>query len=321
MAKFNEMRAIWILLLVSIVISYLTPVFLSAPNLLNILLEVSVTGLLAIGQTYVIILAEIDLSVGAILGFSGAVSASVLAKGSLSEAILIAVAMGAAIGLINGLLVTKGHVPSFIATLGTMSAISGLTLLFTQGYPISITNGSYEWIGQGYFLMVPLPVWIMLILYAVFWYLLSRTRFGRYVYGTGGNIEACRLSGINVNRVKNMAFMLTGALSAVAGLILTARLSSAEPTAGSGMELDAIAAVILGGTSLAGGRGGVIGTIIGAVILGVLDNGMNLLNISAFYHDIVKGLIILLVVLVDKNLTDVSAVANLFRIRKGNKDR
>ncbi|UNO50765.1 ABC transporter permease [Alicyclobacillus acidoterrestris] len=300
------MRALIVLFLLGIVASILSPVFLTPSNLLNVLLEVSVTALLAFGQTYIIILAEIDLSVGSVLGLAGAITAGILAHGNIIEALIVGLLVGAVSGLINGLLTTFGKIPSFITTLGTMTAFSGVTLVYTQGNTISISSNGYAWIGQGYLLGVPIPVWIMILFYVIFWLLLSRTHYGRYVFATGGNEEASRLSGISVRWIKILAFVLTGVLAAVAGFISTARLNTAEPTLGSGLELDAIAAVILGGTSLAGGKGGLFGTLVGAIILGVLDDGMNLLNVSAFYQGIAKGVIILLAVLLDRNIHSIS---------------
>jgi len=312
----TEFRSLFILVVLVIIASILSPVFLTTSNILNIMLEVAVTVILAIGQTYIIILGEIDLSVGAILGMSGAISAGILARGNLPEAILVGIVIGAAAGFLNGILVTKGKMPSFIATLGTMTAFGGLTLVYTGGNPISISSTSFEWIGQGYLFRIPIPVIIMILLCVIFWFLLHRTHYGRYVFATGGNKEASRLSGINVTKIKTIAFMMTGALSGIAGIILTARLSSAEPTSGSGMEMDAIAAVILGGTSLTGGKGGVIGTVIGAVILGVLDNGMNLLNVPAFEQGVVEGVIIILAVLLDSNIDSISKLISNITKRK-----
>lgn len=310
-ALLSEMRALIILILLSVVASILSPVFLTTTNLLNILLEVAVTAILAIGQTYIIILGEIDLSVGAVLGLSGAITAGFLMRGNLLEGLIIGLIVGAAAGLLNGILVTFGKIPSFIATLGTMTAFAGVTLVYTQGNPISVSSNSFQAIGQGYIVGIPVPALIMIISYLIFGFILNRTHFGRYIFATGGNEEASRLSGINVSRVKNWAFMITGMLAAIAGFISTARLSTAEPTAGSGMELDAIAAVILGGTSLTGGKGGLFGTIIGAIILGVLDDGMNLLNVSAFYQGIAKGVIIILAVLLDRNIGSLSKLVRL----------
>ena len=313
---FSEMQALVVLIILVIIASFLSPVFFTVTNLLNILLMVAVTAILAIGQTYIIILAEIDLSVGAVLGLSAAITAGFLTHGNLLEGLLIGLLVGLVAGLINGLLVTVGKLPSFIATLGTMTAFSGLTLVYTQGNPISISSKSFEFIGQGFIAGVPFPVWLMIILYILFWILLHRSHFGRYVFATGGNEEASRLSGINVKQVKLWSFVMAGILSAIAGFIITSRLNSAEPTSGSGLELDAIAAVILGGTSLTGGKGGLIGTVIGAIILGVLDNGMNLLNVSAFYQGVAKGVIILLAVLLDRNMKSLSSLARLASFKK-----
>lgn len=297
----RELRAVWMLLLVAVLLFIATPLFLTGPNLLNVMLASSVTALLAAGQTYVIILAEIDLSVGAILALSSAVTAIVLQTQSVVVGLLAGLGVGALAGWINGVLTTKLHMPSFITTLGTMSAFAGLVLFITQGNPIGVSNASFLAIGQSQPLGIPMPVWIVLGVVLIFGLLLSRTRFGRYVYATGDNLEASRLSGIRVHRTKILAFVISGVLSAVAGFILAARLGTAQPTAGSGLELAAIAAVIIGGTSLMGGRGALVGTFIGALLLGVIDNGLNLLNVSPFLQGIVKGLVILFAVFLDRN--------------------
>ncbi|MEW1842840.1 ABC transporter permease [Nonomuraea angiospora] len=298
----GRLRAVWMLLLVGIVLSVASPVFLTPTNLLNVALATSVAALLAAGQTYVIILAEIDLSVGSALGFSAVVTAMTLGTYGLLPALAAGLATGAAIGLVNGLLVTRTRMPSFIATLATMSVFAGLTLHLTSGNPIPVTDYDFQGIGQARFAGVPVPVWIMLVAFGIFGYVLARTRFGRYVYATGDNVEAARLSGIRVHRVKILAFVISGVLASLAGFIISARLSTAQPTAGAGLELDAIAAVIIGGTSLAGGRGTLLGTLVGALVLGVIDNGMNLLDVSPFLQDVVKGLVILLAVFLDRNV-------------------
>lgn len=298
----NRLRAVWMLLLVGIILSFASPVFLTSTNLLNVGLATSVAALLAVGQTYVIILAEIDLSVGAALGFSAVVTALILRSDGLLPALAAGVAVGVAVGLINGLLVTKARMPSFIATLATMSVLGGLSLQLTSGNPVAVTDYTFQGIGQNRLAGIPVPVLIMLVVFAVFGFVLARTRYGRFVYATGDNAEAARLSGIRTQRVKVLAFVISGVLAALAGFILTARLSTAEPTAGTGLELEAIAAVIIGGTSLAGGRGTLIGTLVGALVLGVIDNGMNLLDVSPFLQDVVKGLVILLAVFLDRNL-------------------
>ncbi len=304
----RRLRAVWTLLLLGVVLSFASPVFLTRTNLLNVGLAASVAALLAVGQTYVIILAEIDLSVGSALGFSAVVTALTLRAHGLIPALLAGVGVGIGVGLVNGLLVTRAKMPSFIATLATMSVLSGLSLQVTSGNPIAVTDYGFQGIGQDRLAGVPIPVLIMLVVFALFGFVLSRTRFGRFVYATGDNAEAARLSGIRTQRVKVAAFVISGLLAAIAGFILTARLSTAEPTAGTGLELEAIAAVIIGGTSLAGGRGTLLGTLVGALVLGVIDNGMNLLNVSPFLQDVVKGLVILLAVFLDRNLDAIRAL-------------
>ncbi|QKG18905.1 ABC transporter permease [Actinomadura verrucosospora] len=301
-AAARRLRAVWMLLLVGIVLTIASPVFLTHNNLMNVGLATSVAALLAVGQTYVIILAEIDLSVGAALGFTAVVTAQTLRDHGLVAGVAAGVAAGAAIGLVNGLLVTKTRMPSFIATLATMSVLSGLSLQLTKGNPVAVTDYDFQGIGQNRIAGVPVPVVIMLVVFAAAGYLLARTRFGRHVYATGDNTEAARLSGVRTDRVKILAFVISGVLAALAGFILTARLSTAEPTAGTGLELEAIAAVIIGGTSLAGGRGTLLGTLVGALVLGVIDNGMNLLDVSPFLQNVVKGLVILLAVFLDRNI-------------------
>ncbi|MFJ6904529.1 ABC transporter permease [Streptomyces griseoluteus] len=290
------------LLLVGVILSIASPVFLTSTNLLNVGLATSVVALLAIGQTYVIILAEIDLSVGAALGFSSVVTALVLRDHGLLPALAAGLGVGAAVGLVNGLLITRTRMPSFIATLAMMSILSGMTLQLADGNPIGVGDYGFQGIGQDYLAGIPVPVWLMLAGYALFGVLLARTGFGRFVYATGDNLEAARLSGIRTRRVKVLAFVISGLLAALGGFILTARLSTAEPTAGTGLELESIAAVIIGGTSLAGGRGKLLGTLVGALVLGVIDNGMNLLDVSPFLQSVVKGVVILLAVFLDRNV-------------------
>jgi ribose transport system permease protein len=304
----RQLRAVWMLLLVGVILSIASPVFLTSTNLLNVGLATSVVALLAIGQTYVIILAEIDLSVGATLGFSSVVTALVLRDHGLLPALAAGLGVGGAVGLVNGLLVTRTRMPSFIATLAMMSILSGMTLQLTDGNPVAIGDYDFQGIGQDYLAGIPLPVWLMVAGYAVFGVLLARTGFGRFVYATGDNLEAARLSGIRTRHVKVLAFVISGLLAALGGFILTARLSTAEPTAGTGLELESIAAVIIGGTSLAGGRGKLLGTLVGALVLGVIDNGMNLLDVSPFLQSVVKGVVILLAVFLDRNVDALRAM-------------
>ncbi|MET3950803.1 substrate-binding domain-containing protein [Arthrobacter sp. UYEF36] len=297
----DQLRAVWMLAFVAIALVFATPLFLQPSNMLNVLLTAAVVALIAAGQTYVIILAEIDLSVGAVLGFSAITTASVISQYGVVAGLAAGLAVGALAGLINGVLVTKAKMPSFIATLATMSIFAGLTLQFSQGNPVKVTDAAFLALGQGNLLGIPTPIWIMLVLGVLFGYILARTRFGRELYATGDNADAARLAGISTDRVKIMAFMISGVLAATAGFILTARLGTAQPTAGTGLELAAIAAVIIGGTSLAGGRGALLGTLVGAVLLAMIDNGLNLLNVSPFLQSVVKGAVILLAVFVDRN--------------------
>ena len=306
----RELRAIWMLLFVGILLFIATPDFLTTGNLLNVVLAASVTALLGAGQTYVIILGEIDLSVGALAGLAGVVSAMTLRDHGFLTGLAAGLLVGAVAGLLNGLLVTKTRMPSFIATLATMSVLGGLTLRLTQGNPVAVNNAAFVAIGQAKPLGVPAPILIMAASFLLFGYMLARSRFGRYVYAVGDNAEAARLSGIPVDRVKIMAFAISGVLSAIGGFILTARLSTAQPTAGTGLELAAIAAVIIGGTSLSGGRGALVGTVIGAVLLGTIDNGLNLLDVSPFLQDVVKGLVILFAVYLDRNSAAISRLAS-----------
>lgn len=311
----RELRAVWMLLGVALILFIASPFFLTSSNLMAIAMAASVTALLAIGQTFVIILGEIDLSVGAMLGFSAVITAKVLPGAGLVVALLAGVAAGVVAGLVNGLLVTKVNMPSFIATLASMSMLSGLTLYLTQGNPVGVGSDAFRAIGQGHILGVPAPIWILLVCAVVFGILLARSRFGRQVYATGDNLEAAHLSGMPVTRVKVAAFVIAGVLAAIAGFILTARLGTAQPTAGKGLELTAIAAVIIGGTSLTGGRGAVVGTVIGALLLGTIDNGLNLLNVSPFLQDVVKGAVILFAVFVDRNTGPIrSIVASVRRL-------
>ncbi|ALA53546.1 ribose ABC transporter permease [Shouchella clausii] len=294
------------LFLIILIISILNPGFLSAPNLLNVLRQVSINALIAFGMTFVILTGGIDLSVGAILAFSGAVTATLLSSGmDPILAILIGLLVGAALGAINGIIIAKGKVAPFIATLATMTIYRGATLMFTDGRPVSNLGDStlFQMLGGGYFFGIPMPAITMMISFVILYLILKKTTFGRRVYAVGGNEEASILSGIKVDRIKIYVYSLTGFLAAVAGVILTSRLNSAQPTAGTMYELDAIAAVVLGGTSLTGGKGWIVGTLIGALIIGVLNNGLNLLGVSSFFQQMVKGSVILLAVLLDRRKT------------------
>ncbi|MED5019533.1 ribose ABC transporter permease RbsC [Paenibacillus chibensis] len=291
------------LIILIIIVSVLNPSFLEPLNILNLLRQVSINALIAFGMTFVILTGGIDLSVGSILALSSAFVANMLVAGfDPILAIIIGCLLGGIMGMINGLLITKGKMAPFIATLATMTIFRGLTLVYTNGNPITGLGDSmtFQLFGRGYEFGNPVPAITMIITFALLWVVLHKTSFGRKTYAIGGNEKAAIVSGIKVSRVKIMIYGLAGLLSALAGAILTSRLNSAQPTAGTSYELDAIAAVVLGGTSLSGGRGRIVGTLIGALIIGTLNNGLNLLGVSSFYQMVVKGIVILIAVLIDR---------------------
>lgn len=289
------------LLILCIVISFITPRFLSVSNIKNILTQVSVNAVIAVGMSFVILTGGIDLSVGSILAISGAVAASIVkSTGNVFLAIIVALAIGSIVGLINGILVSKGRIQAFIVTLSTMIIFRGVTYVYTNGTPISGLGQSFSSIGNMMVLGIPIPVVFMVIVFGIAFYVLSQTRYGRYIYALGGNEDSARLSGINTDKIKTLVYIICGAAAALSGIIVTSRIGSASPNAGVGFELDAIAAVVLGGTTLVGGEGSVVGTIIGALIIGVLNNGLNLMNVSPFYQSIIKGIVILLAVMSEK---------------------
>ena len=293
------------LLLLIVVVSILSPSFLSTRNILNILRQTSVNAIIAAGMTFVILTGGIDLSVGSVLALSGAFAASLLASGqSIIVAVMAAIVVGAVVGFLNGFVIAKGKLQPFIATLATMTILRGITLVFTDGKPVTLGSNAlamaFGKIGGGTILGVPSPVIITILVFITCYYILNHTKMGRYTYALGGNEEATKLSGLNTDRIKIWVYTISGILSAVAGIIITSRLYSAQPTAGTGYELDAIAAVVLGGTKLTGGKGKISGTIIGALIIGVLSNALNILDVSSYYQMMVKGIVILIAVLLDR---------------------
>lgn len=309
LAKFQSLIALAVML---IAMSFLSDSFFTPENGLNILRQISVNLSLSIGMTLIILTGGIDLSVGAILALSGAVAAGLLKNGIMLEplglkleftvfgAIVSGLLVGSAAGLFNGVAVTRFKLPPFVATLGMFSIARGLTMLWTGGFPVTGLGSSFGSIGTGVFLQIPVPVWITGALVGVFVLLTRTTRFGRHVYAVGGNERASLLTGLPVDRIKIAVYTLGGLLAGVAGLIVTARLDSAQPNAGLGYELDSIAAVVIGGTSLSGGRGSVMGTVLGCLIIGVLNNSLFLLNVSPFWQQVVKGFVILAAVAVDR---------------------
>ncbi|MBR1461948.1 MAG: ribose ABC transporter permease [Prevotella sp.] len=300
------------LLLMCVAMSFLSENFTTTDNLFNVLRQTSVNLCISVGMTLVILTGGIDLSVGSVLALSGAIAAGLSHQGFSLTAIdtyvgitfwgccLAALLVGAAFGCFNGILVTRFKVPPFVATLGVMTIARGLTMLYTGGFPITDLGGGFEYIGTGWLLSVPMPVWIAIAIILVFAFCMKKTRTGRYIYAIGGNERATLLSGIRVNRVVLLVYTLAGILSAVAGILVTARLDSAQPNAGMGYELDAIAAVVIGGASLSGGSGSIWGTVVGALIIGVLNNGLVLLDVSPFWQQVVKGFVILLAVILDR---------------------
>lgn len=302
---FEKHRPIIILAVFMLVISILRPSFLDLGNLTNVLRQTSVNAIIAAGMSFAILTGGIDISVGSTLAFSGAVSAYLVANNYNIVIVIVATLLiGTISGALNGFFITKCKLQPFIVTLAMMTIFSGLAIVFTNGRPISFKNEGtgaiYRFIGKGDFLGIPIPIFIMIFVYIGAYYLLNHTAFGRYIYAVGCNEEAAHLSGINTKKVKFTAYVINGTLAALAAIIVTSRLSSAQPNAGSGYELDAIAAVVLGGTSLAGGRGRITGTIIGALIIGMLGNALNLMDVSSYYQTIIKGLVILAAVLLDK---------------------
>ena len=302
-ASLKKMGPLFGLVLLSINLSIASPNFLTPSSLFSVLRQVSYSGLIAFGMTFIILIGGIDLSVGAILALVGIVTASLIQAGM--DPILascIGLLLGAACGAINGLLVSFGRIAPFIATLATMILFRGIAQEYSQSKPISINvDGFFNEIGSGYlFDTIPVPVVLMLLVYFMLWFVLKKTRFGRHVYALGGSEDVARISGLKVRSLKLWVYTLSGLMSGLAALVVTSRLSSASPNAGAMYELDAIAAVVLGGTSLSGGRGWIFGTLVGVVLLGILSNGLNLLNVSSNYQLIIKGVVILFAVLLDR---------------------
>lgn len=290
------------LLLLVIVLSLMSPYFLTIPNLFNVFQQISVLAILALGSTAIIVSGGIDLSVGSVLALGGAVCGWTFVEAGLPlpVAIILGLGVGGAAGLVNGVLIVAGRLPPFIATLATLSVARGLALVITNGKPIS---GFPEWFRRvatfDLFGVIPLSVVLVVVLYALGAVYLRYRPGGRSVYAIGGNEEVARLSGLNVVGTKLKIYSVAGVLSALGGLVLTARLNSIQPTAGTGIELDVIAAVVIGGASLSGGQGTVTGTLVGALIIGVLRNGLNLLNVSSFWQQVVIGAVIAIAVMSD----------------------
>ena len=309
LARFQSLVALVVMV---VFLSIKSDHFLTVSNGMNILLQISVNLCLSIGMTLIILTGGIDLSVGAILALSGAVAAGLLKHGLTLAwlgvqlqftpfgAVLAGIAVGLALGWFNGTAITRFKLPPFVATLGMLSIARGLTMLWTGGFPVTGLGPKFGFMGAGFWLGVPMAVWICAGLVALFYVVSVHTTLGRYIYAVGGNERAAAYSGLNVNHIKVWVYTLGGALAGMAGLLVTARLDSATPNAGLGYELDSIAAVVIGGTSLSGGRGSVLGTALGCLIIGVLNNGLVLLDVNAFWQQVIKGAVILLAVIIDK---------------------
>lgn len=275
--------------------------FMTQKNIFNILRQNASNLFLATGMTMVIILGGIDLSVGSVIALSGCVAAGCVVHLGLPEivAFIIAVAVGALVGMGNGFVICKTDIPPFIVTLASMNITKGIALVYTQGSPIRCMTDAFKFPGAGYVGSIPVPVILMVVIFAIAALIVNKTRLGRHIYAVGGNAQAAKFSGINVSKVKFFVYTYTGIMAGIAGVIVASRLYSGQPTAGDGAEMDAIAAVVVGGTSMSGGFGRLGGTLIGVLIIGVLNNGLNLMGVDSNWQYIVKGLVILLAVYVD----------------------
>lgn len=298
----NQFGVFIAFLLICVLLSVLSPNFLTVQNVLNIFRQISINGILAIGVTFVIIAGGIDLSLGSVVALTGVVAALFAqnATFALIVPLLLGILTGIAVGTVNGLVITKGKTAPFIVTLGMMTIARGLALVISDGRPISNLSTGFKAIGSKNILFIPLPVIIFLVVIILAAVVLNRTQIGRYIYAVGGNEQAARASGINVNSIKMFAYIICSGLAGLAGILLASRITTGQPNAGVSYELDAIAAVVIGGTSLSGGVGKITGTVIGALIIGVINNGLDLMNISSYYQQIIKGLIIIAAVLIDR---------------------
>lgn len=290
------------LLLICIVLHVLTPRFMTVQNVIIILRQISINGILAIGVTFVIIGGGIDLSLGSVVALTGVIAAIAAQQTEWNVAmpVVAGILSGVAIGFINGSVITKGRTAPFIVTLGMMTIARGLALVVSDGRPVSNLSSSFNAISSGGLIFVPLPIWIFMTVTVVASLFMERTTIGRYIYAIGGNVHAAKASGINVDRIKMFTYLVCGAMAGLAGVMLASRINTGQPNAGIAYELDAIAAVVIGGTSLSGGVGKITGTVVGALIIGVINNGLDLLNVSSYYQQIIKGVIIITAVLIDR---------------------
>lgn len=289
-------------IVICIMLSIATPYFFTAQNIIIVLRQVSINGILAIGVTFVIIAGGIDLSLGSVLALTGVVAASFAHPDTytLVVPVMLGILTGVIIGAINGLTITLGKVAPFIVTLGMMTIARGLALVWSDGRPVTNLSPAFNYIGGGDLLHIPVPILLFVLVIIVSAVILNYTRIGRYIYAVGGNENAARASGIRVSGVKLFAYVMCSGLAGLAGIVLASRITTGQPNAGIAYELDAIAAVVIGGTSLLGGRGSIAGTVIGVLIIGVINNGLDLLNVTSYYQQIIKGIIIIGAVLLDR---------------------
>lgn len=296
----RKFTLVFVVLVIVLAMSFLSPVFMTVKNMTNILRQISINGILAVGMTYVILLGDIDLSVGSVVAVVSVICGSLLEKGlNYFPVCLIALGVAVLFGVFNGWLVAYLNFQPFIATLATVTIGRGVALAYSDGRPYIISNPSFLAIGQGYAWKIPIPVVILLVICAIGFIVLNYTTFGRHVFAVGGNKSAARLSGVKTKRIEMFTYIISAICACVVGIILSARISSGQPNAGEGYELDAIAATAIGGTSMNGGVGSLTGTILGFVLIGLMSNSMNLLNINSFYQQIVKGLLIIIAVFID----------------------
>ena len=299
---FKEMGVIVPLVVLVVIFSCTSDIFLTTNNLLNITRQISIKGLLGIAMTFVIITGGIDLSVGSVIAFSSILTASAIKDYQLPvlAAVIIGVVVGSLTGLVNGILIAYVNMPAFITTMGTMTILRGLGYIYTQGYPIYDLPQGFRAIGQGNIGIIPISAIILVAVAILAYIILSKTVFGRHIYAVGGNIDAARMAGIRVKRVQLYVYVISGFISGIAAVVQGARVGSGLPTIGQGFEMDAIASVVIGGAAMAGGSGTVLGTLLGSLILGVLDNGLSLLNVDSYVMNVISGVVVILAVLIDQ---------------------
>lgn len=291
-----------VLLVIGLLLTFMTPNFMTGSNIISVLRQISNNIFLALGMTLVIILGGIDLSVGSIVAMSGTLAVGMIVTNGIGmwPAILVSLLLGAMLGFFNGFVVATFKVPAFIVTLSTMNIAKGIAYIYSGGRSTRITSEAYSMLGTGYlFGLIPMPVVYMLICIIIFSFIMNKTKFGTYIYAIGGNQESARLSGVPIKKVQIMVFSIAGLMAAFAGVVLSSRMYSGQPSAGDGYEMDAIAACVLGGVSMSGGIGNISGTVIGAIVIGIISNGLNLMRVSSFWQLVVKGIIILVAVIID----------------------